>query len=281
MHLNKQAIDEREWDEGRNGGWGKDRRWRAASIGLLGSFILAQLMKKKQKKNEAKRPTISDKSKIKTSQVIIYCTRTRCLCERQYEKDLSFSTELNHNTDSCWWKDGGGGRGDEGDAEENKRSSSYLAGLSGALSAGVMWRDVWNRADNKREKWAPQEQRLEAEQLTIHSLHAVVAVPHSKHSPSVRRNGCWFHMAHLTKKRPCWCTHTEDKFLVSVVLLWRMMEKVMHWRVLWRFSSGGQMLPCKNWHGSAGMGLSGIECSTLMTKVGKSTASIAITFILG
>lgn len=46
MHLNKQAIDEREWDEGKNGGWGKDRRWRAASIGLLGSFILAQLVKK-------------------------------------------------------------------------------------------------------------------------------------------------------------------------------------------------------------------------------------------
>lgn len=109
MHLNKQAIDEREWDEGRNGGWGKDRRWRAASIGLLGSFILAQLVKKK--KNEAKRPTISDKSKIKTSQVIIYCTRTRCLCERQYEKDLSFSTELNHNTDSCCERMGEGEEG--------------------------------------------------------------------------------------------------------------------------------------------------------------------------
>lgn len=53
MHLNKQAIDEREWDEGRNGGWGKDRRWRAASIGLLGSFILAQLMKKKKTRQSA------------------------------------------------------------------------------------------------------------------------------------------------------------------------------------------------------------------------------------
>lgn len=276
MHLNKQAIDEREWDEGRNGGWGKDRRWRAASIGLLGSFILAQLVKKKKTRQSALPSVTKAKLRLHKSSFTAHA-RDVCASDNM-RKTLVFLLSWITTRTAAGERMG---EGDEGDAEENKRSSSYLAGLSGALSAGVMWRDVWNRADNKREKWAPQEQRLEAEQLTIHSLHAVVAVPHSKHSPSVRRNGCWFHMAHLTKKRPCWCTHTEDKFLVSVVLLWRMMEKVMHWRVLWRFSSGGQMLPCKNWHGSAGMGLSGIECSTLMTKVGKSTASIAITFILG
>lgn len=65
MHLNKQAIDEREWDEGRNGGWGKDRRWRAESIGLLGSFILAQLVKKqKTKTRQSALPSVT-KAKLR------------------------------------------------------------------------------------------------------------------------------------------------------------------------------------------------------------------------
>lgn len=48
----------------------------------------------------------------------------------------------------------------------------------------------------------------------MHSLHAVVAVPRLNRSPSLRCDGCWFHMAHLTEKR-----HTgvsdEDKSLLS------------------------------------------------------------------
>lgn len=124
---------------------------------------------------------------------------TEAICTRAEARKSSFDSVLNHNKDYCCWEDGGEGR--RGDAEGNKRNRGYLAGLSGALSAGVICRDVWNRADNKREKWAPQEQRLEAEQLTMHSLHAVFAVPHSKCSPSVRCDRCWFHMAHLTEKR--------------------------------------------------------------------------------
>lgn len=147
------------------------------------------------------------------------------------------------------------GEREGGDAEENKRNRGYLAGLSGALSAGAMWRDVWNRADNKREKWAPQEQRLEAEQLTMHSLHAVVAVPHSKRSPGLRCDGCWFHMAHLTEKRPTGVSVAE-KFPLSPGLLWRMMAKVIQQRILWA-KLKGQKLACKTWHGSTGLDLSG------------------------
>lgn len=139
-----------------------------------------------------------------------------------------------------------------GDAEGNKRKRGYLAGLSGALSAGVMCRDVWNRADNKREKWAPQEQRPEAEQLTMHSLHAVVAVQHSKRSPSVSCDRCWFHIVHLTGKRPTDMS-SQDKFLLSLGLLWRIMEELIEQWMLW---AEGQILPCKTWHGPTGMGLS-------------------------
>lgn len=148
---------------------------------------------------------------------------TEAICTRGEARKSSFDSVLNHNKDHCCWEDGGEGRGW---CRGNKRNRGYLAGLSGALSAGAMCRDVWNRADNKREKWAPQEQRLEAEQLTMHSLHAVVAVPHSKSSPSVRCEGCWFHMAHLTEKRPTGVSG-EDKFLLSLGPLWRMMAKVI------------------------------------------------------
>lgn len=183
---------------------------------------------------------------------------TEAICTRAEARKSSFDSVLNHNKDYCCWEDGGEGR--RGDAEGNKRNRGYLAGLSGALSAGVICRDVWNRADNKREKWAPQEQRLEAEQLTMHSLHAVFAVPHSKCSPSVRCDRCWFHMAHLTEKRPTGMS-SEDKFLLSLGLLWRMMAKLIQQRMLWA-ELRGQMLPCKTCHGSAGMGLSSKEWST-------------------
>lgn len=56
-------------------------------------------------------------------------------------------------------------------------------------------------------------QRLETQRLTIHSQHAVVAVPHLKCSPTVRYDRFWFHMAHLTEKRPTGMSG-RDKFLV-------------------------------------------------------------------
>lgn len=78
----------------------------------------------------------------------------------------------------------------------------------------------------------------------MHSLHAVVAVPQSKHSPSVRCDGCWFHMAHLTKKRPTGL-YGEDKFLLSLGLLWRMMAKVNS-KGCYELSSGGKCCPEKH-----------------------------------
>lgn len=165
---------------------------------------------------------------------------TEAICTRAEARKSSFDSVLNHNKDYCCWEDGGEVR--RGDAEGNKRNRGYLAGLSGALSAGVICRDVWNRADNKREKWAPQEQRLEAEQLTMHSLHAVFAVPHSKCSPSVRCDRCWFHMAHLTEKRPTGMS-SEDKFLLSGC----SGEWWQSWysKGCYELSSGGKCCPAK------------------------------------
>lgn len=43
---------------------------------------------------------------------------------------------------------------------------------------------------------------LRQSSLQSTSLHAVFAVPQRKHSPCKMCEGCWFHMAHLTKTRP-------------------------------------------------------------------------------
>lgn len=56
-----------------------------------------------------------------------------------------------------------------------------------------------NRADDKREKWAKQEQRSETEQLSMHSLHAGCCCATLKMLPQHR---FWFHIAHLPEKRP-------------------------------------------------------------------------------
>lgn len=59
---------------------------------------------------------------------------------------------------------------------------------------------------------------LKAERLTMHSLHAVVAVPHSKCSLSERCSGRWFHMAHLPRRSPLGRTSDIAGFSFGVVL---------------------------------------------------------------
>lgn len=137
--------------------------------------------------------------------------------------------------------------------QRNKKNRDYLAGLSGVLSAGAMCRDVWNRAENKREKWAPQEQRLEAEHSTMHSLHADAAVLHSKFSPSRVWELLVPHSRHTWLRR--------DSPVYTEMIHFCSLLRRPGWRQRWnskrceKLSSRGEKLPCKTWYGSDGMGV--------------------------